>query len=266
MIRIVREPRSRWMLRMVCACGVAAVHAMPASATPSTIFWAPSTPLVQPYGVLHTTYDSYFGTRAAYPVDAGLTMGLIPGKMFQAEAGFDLFYPTLDAGRPVSVPIVFNAKVGAPEDANFKRQPAWSLGIFGAGLRKDVNDQNELYAVIGKTTPLGMAQVGAYYGTNEKLFRSAAGDEARSGLLAGWTSRDVRVPRLNKLVLAWDIQTGHNALGATGGGTYLYFTPAVDLLIGPVYFFEKELQPGGSRWMWSMQLDVDLDLVSGRRQ
>jgi hypothetical protein len=26
-----------------------------------------------------------------------------------------------------------------------------------------------------------------------------------------------------------------------------------------VFFFEKELQPGGSSWMWSIQADIDLD-------
>ena len=59
-----------------------------------------------------------------------------------------------------------------------------------------------------------------------------------------------------------DIQTGHSAAGATGAGMYAYFTPAISLLTGPVFFFEKELQPGGSEWMWSVQLDVDLDLHS----
>jgi hypothetical protein len=243
---------------------LAAIRPQAARATPSTTFWAPSTPSVQPYGVLHMTYDTYFGRRAAYPIDAGLTMGVLPGKKLQAEIGFDLFYPTFAGSRAVSAPFVLNAKVGSPEDACFKGQPAWSVGIFGIGLEQDVNDQNALYAMLGKTiSHLGFAQIGAYYGTNERLFLSATGDEARSGLLAGWASPAIHAPHLDKVVFAWDIQTGHNVLGATGGGAYLYITPAVDLLMGPVYFFEPDLQPGGSRWMWTMQLDVDLDLLSG---
>jgi hypothetical protein len=41
---------------------------------------------------------------------------------------------------------------------------------------------------------------------------------------------------------------------------FVYFTPAVALGMGPILFLTPELQPGGSEWMWSMQLDVDLDL------
>ena len=78
--------------------------------------------------------------------------------------------------------------------------------------------------------------------------------------MAGWLSPSIDVPRIDKIILAWDIQTGKNALGATGGGAYIYFTPAVDLLIGPIFFFEDELQPGGS--LWSVQLDIDLDLLT----
>jgi len=74
------------------------------------------------------------------------------------------------------------------------------------------------------------------------------------------------VPRSEKIVLAWFLQTGKNVLGATGGGAYLYFTPAVDLLIGPVFFFEDELQPGGSKSLWTVQLDVDLDLLAGGKK
>lgn len=246
---------------VVAALGPSAAHA-----TPSTVFWAPSTPSVQPYGVLHLTYDTYFSRLAAYPIDAGLTLGVLPGKL-QAEVGFDLFYPTYASGQPVGAPFVFNAKVGEPEDASFKGQPAWSVGIFGAGLERDVNDQNAFYAMLGKTIPhVGFAQIGGYYGGNESLFRTAAGDEARSGLLAGWVAPSIDVPLIDKVVFAWDIQTGHNSLGATGGGATLYITPAVGLLMGPVYFFEPELQPGGSRWMWSMQLDVDVDLLAGHKQ
>ena len=50
----------------------------------SSTFWAPSTPYVQPYKVLHVTYDTYFGSRAIYPIDTGLTMGVFPGQKLQA--------------------------------------------------------------------------------------------------------------------------------------------------------------------------------------
>ena len=238
-----------------------------ARATPSTTFWAPSTPFVQPLGVLHLTYDTYFGSRAAYPIDVGLGIGILPWKGFQSEIGFDLLYPSVAGSEAIDFPVVLNAKVGAPEDTYFKGQPGWSFGMFGAGLKKGFNDQNVLGAVIGKTLPhVGVASVGGYYALNDDLFHSADGSVERSGLMAGWMSPSIDLPRIDKVILAWDIQTGKNSLGATGGGAYVYVTPAVDLLIGPVFFFEDELQPGGSKSLWTAQLDVDLDLLAGSKK
>jgi hypothetical protein len=190
-------------------------------------------------------------------------MGVLPGKAFQAEVGFDLFYATVVEGDGVGAPVVLNAKVGAPEDVYFKGQPAWSFGIFGVGFEEDVNDQDALHFMLGKTLPhVGMPEIGFYYGLNEDLFRSSSGEDERFGLMAGWYFPAIDVGLIDKIVLCWDIQTGNNALGATGAGVYAYITPAIDVLTGPVFFFEKELQPGGSSWMWSVQLDVDLDLFS----
>ena len=252
----------RFAATLLLTAGATTAHA-----TPSTTFWAPSTPFVQPYGVLHVTYDTYFNQKAEYPVDAGLTIGVLPGNRLQAEAGFDFLYPTYGSSGPVDLPMVLNAKVGAPEGASFKGAPAWSAGIFGVGFEKNVNDQNVVYAMLGKTFPsVGILQIGAYHALNEVLFRSAAGGDQRSGLLAGWYSPTLKAPHLDKLLLAWDLQTGRSVLGATGGGAYFYFTPAIDLLTGPVFFLEKDLQPGGSSWMWALQLDVDLDLLSGGKK
>jgi hypothetical protein len=61
---------------------------------------------------------------------------------------------------------------------------------------------------------------------------------------------------------AADVQTGKNLFGAAGGGLSFYFTDKIGLLTGPVYFFDPGSLPGGSRWMWSVQLDVDLPLRS----
>src|SRR6266850_971300 len=252
---------------IVAAIILAAALPRIACATPSTTFWAPSTPFVQPLGVLHVTYDTYFGSKTAYPIDVGLTMGVLPWKGFQSEIGFDLFYPSIAGSGAIDVPLVLNAKVGAPEDTYFKGQPGWSVGVFGVGFKKHFNDQNVLHAMIGKTLPhAGAASIGGYYALNENLFRSADGKEGRSGFMAGWLSPSIDVPRIDRIVLAWDIQTGRNVLGATGGGAYLYFTPAVDLLLGPVFFFEDELQPAGSKSLWTVQLDVDLDLSAGGKK
>jgi hypothetical protein len=240
-----------------------AVVTKSAHATPSTTMWAPSTPYVQPYGVLHVTYDTYFGSRAIYPIDTGLTIGVFPGQKLQGEVGFDLFYATVANNEGVKAPFVINAKVGAPEDVYWKGQPGWSAGIAGVGFKENVNNANMLYAMLGKTFPsIGFPTFGVYYGLNEDLWRSSEGDDERFGIMAGWTSPSIDVPLIDKIAFCWDIQTGHSAAGATGAAVYAYFTPAISLETGPVFFFEKELQPGGSEWMWSMQLDIDLDLHS----
>jgi len=241
-----------------------AVGAAPAAATPSTNFWAPSTPAVQGFKVLHLTYDTYFGNRALYPTDVGLTMGVLHWKTFQAEAGFDLLYPTSSPSGPVSVPILLNAKVGAPEDAYFEGSPAWSAGIFAAGFEENVTDYNILHAMVGKTFPrVGMLSIGGYYGLNRDLFLSSDGSEQRTGVMAGWSSPAYDVALIDRVQLTWDVQSGKNVFGATGGGIYFYVSPTVDVLTGPVFFFDKDLQPGGSSWMWSMQVDVDVNLLGG---
>jgi hypothetical protein len=241
--------------------GAALVAAAPASATPSTNFWAPSTPAVQPFGVLHVTYDSYFRAKAAYPIDVGLEAGLLPWQQLQLEAGFDVVYPTIAGGEVVGLPILLNAKLGGAEDAYFENSPGWSVGIFGVGFEDDVTDYNVLHAMVGKTLPVvGMLSLGGYYGLNENLFVGSDGDHHQLGLMAGWASPAIAVPYLDHINVTADVQTGNNVFGAGGVGAYLYFTPKVALLTGPVFFFEDSLQPGGSRWLWSVQLDVDVDL------
>jgi hypothetical protein len=78
--------------------------------------------------------------------------------------------------------------------------------------------------------------------------------------MASWTSPAWDVPLVDKIALVADVQTGENALGGGGAGVGIYFTPAIVLLTGPVFFFESALQPGGSSWLWTVQLDVDVTL------
>ena len=235
------------------------VGALAARATPSTTYWTPATTYVQPYLVPHITYDTYFGEPGAYPIDTGLTIGFLPYEKLQGELGFDLFYPA--KGKSA---LLLNAKLGVPEGALAEWSPGLSFGIMGVGFEKDVNDYNMLHLTIGKTlAPAGSFYVGGYYGTNDKLFVDATGAKKQAGLLAAWNSTDIKVgrPGLDKIVLAADLQTGKNVFGAGGAGVYFYFTPAIDLLMGPVFFLEKNLQPGQASWLWTMQLDVDVDLM-----
>ena len=241
--------------------GAAALPAI-LRATPSTVFWAPATPALQPVGLMHVTYDTYFQRRSEYPVDVGLEMGVPGSKSVQAEAGFDLVYPTFGSDGPLDLPIVLNGRIGVPEGAMFPNSPGLAAGIFGLGFEKNVTDYDVIHVVLGKTLPrIGLIAAGAYAGLTD-LLRDPDGERRRTGWLVGWASPSIESPALDHLQLAWDVQTGRNSLGATGGGVALSFTPAVSLLTGPVYFFEPSLQPGHARWMWSVQLDADLKLFS----
>jgi hypothetical protein len=242
-----------------------------ANATPTTTFWAPSTTAIQPFLVPHITYDTYFwkGPTAGqagspvYPVTTGLTMGVLPWDNLQLELGFDMLLPSSD-------PFLFNAKLGVPEDKLFPFQPSFAIGIQGVGTKQSTDtalgtDYNMLYAQLQHTIPGvgGYVSVGGYYGLTEKLYQASDGSGTnRAGFMGGVTSPDINVnlPWLLKMNVAADVQTGKNAFGAAGGGLYFYFTDKVDLLTGPVYYFDPGSQPGGKQWFWTVQLDIDLPL------
>ncbi len=249
---------------LVCA---GLVSASGAWATPSTTYWAPSTTYVQPFLVPHITYDTYFGKGVyagqagspIYPVTTGLTMGVLPWKELQLEVGFDLLLPSED-------PFLFNAKLGTPEDTFFPGSPSLAIGIFGVGTKGDATNYNALHAMIQKNLPFGgYVAAGGYYGAGPKaLWTSSDGHENRAGFMGAIAAPDINVniPGLKKIVPVADIQTGKNVFGAGGFGLYFYFTDTIDLLTGPVFFFDKALQPGASSWLWTLQLDVDVTLFA----
>jgi len=80
--------------------------------------------------------------------------------------------------------------------------------------------------------------------------------------MVGFFSPDIPVglKGLKKINLTADIQTGKNVLGAWGFGAYFYFTDTMSLLTGPVFYLDKNLQPGGRKFLWTVQLDVDIPL------
>ncbi len=248
------------------ALGTLLAAAASARATPSTTYWTPATTYVQPYLVPHITYDTYFGETGNYPIDTGLTMGVLPFEKLQAEIGFDLNYavPGYTKGG-----FLLNAKLGVPEGAFGDWFPGISAGVFGVGLQTDKtkpgqNNYDVFHAEISKTIgPVGNLIVGGYVG-NKDLLVDETGAKSNAGLLVGYNTPDIPVglPGLNKIVLAADVQTGKNAMAAAGGGIYLYFTPAIDLLTGPVFFLNDKLQPGGSKMLWTVQLDVDVELLA----
>lgn len=256
----------------------ALVTASAAWATPSTTVWAPSTTYTQPFLVPHLTYDSYFARKADLSTTTGLTVGVLPFEALQAEVGFDLIMPGND-------PLFLNGKVTLVEDKLFANQPALSIGVANGGVTTATN-WAMAYGVLGKTIHGASIAAGAYYGLDEDLWREKptgpdadgdgvgdlAGDKSQVGVLASIAAPPIKIgkPFLDSVVFLADVQTGSNVFGAWGAAAALYFTPSVSLLTGPVFFLEEDLQPNGQRFMWTMQLDVDLpgvaDLLTNKKK
>lgn len=255
-------PRSPWVVLLT---GALALAPSLVRATPSTTYWAPSTANCQAWKTPHVTYDNYFGRGPAagsqgapnYPIDTGLTMGVLPSNKVQAEAGFDLLLPSPD-------PLFLNAKLCTPESSLFKGSPSLSAGIYNLGFKDGVTDYNVLHFMAQKAIGgTGYIAAGLYHGLgNESLFTNSEGKVVRTGAMAGLFSPDIKVGMkgLKKINLTADVQTGKNVLGAGGVGVYLYFTDTISLLTGPVFFFDRALQPGGRRMLWTVQADVDVPL------
>src|SRR5215813_6751508 len=120
---------------LCAAAAIAAAGTSPsiAFATPSTSYWAPSVATCQGKGVPHVTYDTYYtkgvppprAGAPTYPIDTGLTMGVLPGNKIQAEVGYDVLLPSTD-------PTFFflNGKVCTPESSMFKGSPAIGVGMY----------------------------------------------------------------------------------------------------------------------------------------
>jgi len=260
-----RRALARPAFRLLVVSGAIAAGSSAAHATPSTTYWAPSTASCQAWAVPHVTYDTYFGKGPAagsqgapnYPIDTGLTVGFLPYKKIQGEAGFDLLLPS-------DYPAYFNAKLCTPESSLFKGSPGISFGIYNVGTKGDVSNYNVLHLMLQKTLPGGSGYVaaGLYHGLNETLFTNSEGKVVRTGAMVAVVSPDIPVglKGLKKITFAADVQTGKNALGGWGFGANFYFTDTIALLTGPVFYLDKALQPGGRSWLWTAQLDVDIPL------
>ncbi len=250
-----------------------------AHATPSTTYWTPMTPDIQPYGVLHIGVDNYFSVARktsddsslnnSLPMDAGLTVGVLPFEKFQMEVGIDYL-------RPADYPVSFNAKMGAPEGALRSWTPALQVGIFGvgthknnaaAGLASNGTTQNIVYGVIGKTIPFidGRLSVGPYIGSSSVL-RSSTNEKENTGYMIAFDRgflpvKDKEGNEFKRLVLAADYASGNNAIGGGGVGLYYFFNKDISLLTGPVWFNDTGIN---GRWKWTIQLDINTPLFGGK--
>jgi hypothetical protein len=139
--------------RILAAC-VLALSAQSAWATPSTLFWTPATTYIQPYLIPHITYDTYFNDKANYPMDLGLTMGILPFEKIQAEVGLDFFFPYWGPQNALFLSpagaLQLNAKVGLTEGAFGDWFPGIAGGIYGVGVNQ-ATQFDVLYGLVGKT-------------------------------------------------------------------------------------------------------------------
>jgi hypothetical protein len=233
-----------------------------ANATPSTTYWTPMTVDIQSFGVLHAGVDDYFtvGRTAddgagSFPTDVGLTIGVLPFEKVKMEIGVDLLGHTDD-------PLYFNAKIGIPEDALFSWSPTLQVGIFNAGTKKNVTDQNILFGVVGKSVPyLGRVSAGGYIG-NGNVLVDKNGEKENTGFMVAWDHaflpvKDKEGNEFNRLVVAADYASGKNAFGGGGAGIYYFFTKDISLLTGPVWFNEEAIN---GEWKWTVQLDINTAL------
>jgi hypothetical protein len=212
------------------------------TATPSTFIWCPATD-IQPFLNLHFGWDEYLNLRENGLVSDGyLTIGVLPFKKIQAEVGVDY----RDFSGVHTYPWLFNVKVGTPEDAFFKYQPAFVIGGYDFGTRdydKGTNfgtKFNIVYALLGKTIwKLGRINVGPYVGAvgaNKTVFAAASDPKVidNIGFMAAWDRTMTEIS--SKLWLSVDFQSGRSGYGALSLACAWSFSPNVSVIYGVDFY------------------------------
>jgi hypothetical protein len=253
---------------------VALLGAAPAArATPSTEIWIPSVDF-QAFLVPHLNFDTYVrlqsepnGQRRAPLWLFGPTIGILPWEKIQAEVGLDLIWQAVNPQD--QYPIYFHAKVGTPEDAFFKWQPALALGIYNVGVKKDATTQDISYALLGRTIPkAGRFSFGYFYANhNVNLFPgNYSGSVSNHGFLAAWdrTMKEISP----KLMLLVDYQGSQSWLGAVNFGFQWSFTDNISMILAYDLYTNRTHYaiPGGTgsalipgRDTFTVQVDINLD-------
>lgn len=222
-------------------------------ATASTHIWAPSTD-TQAWGTGHVTADVYIpaernmgGTQANTITNTGLTFGMLPFKIVQAEAGFDYKtgYSVLD-----NYPMYFNAKIAIPEDA-FKGKipyagwlPAVAVGIYDVGTKKDKTDNNIFYVETAKTIKvkgfdIGRFSVGYFWGNDKLLLNPACDAGDADGLLFAYERTMTEIS--DKLWVCAEYQGSKSSYGAFNLGFSWQFTPSTSVLVGYEFYNNRNL-------------------------
>ncbi|HEY6011150.1 MAG TPA: hypothetical protein VIX18_06735, partial [Nitrospirota bacterium] len=242
------------MKKIALMLGLALFASSAAFATPSTQIWIPSTD-IQPFGKVHFGFDEYIkarridgATREPNVINNGITVGVLPMEKVQVEVGID--QRALGTEPYDSNPYYFNAKIGTPEDSLFKGSPAIALGGYDFGTKKDLTDNNILYALAAKTLgKVGRISAGYYQG-NDKLLLDKNGQKDEKGVLLSW---DRTISELSdKLWLAVDYMGGENAYGALSYGVAWKFAPNVGVILGMDKYNNENYKS-----TYTVQVDID---------
>ncbi|CAG0966715.1 hypothetical protein [Geobacter sp.] len=235
---------------VTATCGVAL-------ATPSTQIWIPSTD-VQAFGTVHLGVDNYIrvsenadGEKAPNTYDLGVTVGVLPFEKLQLEVGVDYMVTGTEPGD--SHPFYFNAKLGTPEGSLFSNSPAMAVGIYNAGTKENVTDQDITYALVAKTLPvIGRLSAGYYLG-NSAVLNDTNGNNENHGVLLSWDRTMSEIS--DKLWAAVDYQGGNNGVGALSFGVCWAFSKNVSLIVGYDIYNESAL---GGKNTFTTQLDINI--------
>ena len=231
--------------------------AVEAGATPSTQIWIPSTD-IQPFDVPHLNIDTYLreanesdGTRKPPFSQIGATIGVLPAKMIQAEAGFDLIYSG-DASLDDN-PVYFHAKLGTPEGSAASWSPALALGGYNFGTKNRATDQNIVYALAARTLPVVGRFSAGYYAGNGAVLVDENGSRANDGVLLSWdrTMKEIS----DKLWFAVDYQGGESVDGATSLGFSWAFSEKPSVILG--YNIWNNRAVAGKN-TFNLQVDINL--------
>ena len=230
---------------LLIAAALLFAGATSALATPSTQIWIPSTD-IQKFGTFHLGIDNYIPAEGEGSVPLyvlGLTAGVIPSEIIQAEIGVDYMSGLGDVAD--DTPYYFNAKVATPEGALFGGSPALAVGGYNFGTESDVTNQNIVYGLVAKTLPVvGRFSVG-YFTSNEDVI----GDD-NSDILASWDRTLTEISP--KLWAAVDYQGGESALGALSFGLSWAFADNVSVIAGYDIFNNSDLND-----TFTTQLDIN---------
>jgi hypothetical protein len=230
---------------LLIAAALLFAGATSALATPSTQIWIPSTD-IQKFGTFHLGIDNYIPAEGEGSVPLyvlGLTAGVIPSEIIQAEIGVDYMSGLGDVAD--DMPYYFNAKVATPEGALFGGSPALAVGGYNFGTESDVTNQNIVYGLVAKTLPVvGRFSVG-YFTSNEDVI----GDD-NSDILASWDRTLTEISP--KLWAAVDYQGGESALGALSFGLSWAFADNVSVIAGYDIFNNSDLND-----TFTTQLDIN---------